>query len=135
MKFAKGRIFYSRLEADVSGEAFVDDDHAILAVSIKAKNVGLSRFDIRQSGSGLRVSSVENFAPKTMISAVWRHLGTFPVLEDHSWIEPGETIGEDRLVLLPKDVSHSLLLEVKIGSGKTVWIATRIVKIKTEDKS
>jgi hypothetical protein len=134
MKFVKGRVFRSRLEAHVSGDMVVRDDNATLAISIKCKNVGLSRVDIRSKGSGLRVSAAEMVVPKTMISAEWRHLGTFPILEHHEWIEPGETVGEDRLAVLPKEISGSILLEAHIASAGTVWIATCIVAIKTEAK-
>jgi hypothetical protein len=131
MKFVRGRVFYSRLEPEVSGNAIVEKGQATLAISIKIKNIGLSRVDIRQSGSGLRILSAVPCIPQKMISAEWQHLGTFPVLESHAWIEPGETVGEDRLVILPKEASHNLLLEMNVVSGKMVWIIKRIVAIKT----
>jgi hypothetical protein len=130
MKFVKGRVYYPRLELDVSGDAHVRDDHATLAVSIKVKNVGLSRVDIRQSGTGLRISAAEERSPKIMIAAEWRHLGTFPILESHAWIEPGEPVGEDRLIILPKGLSRNLLLQMNVASAKSAWEATRIIVSK-----
>jgi hypothetical protein len=135
-KFVKGRVFHSRLEPQVSGDTVVRNDQANLAISIKVKNVGLSRVDVHQRGSGLRVSTAERSDPKVMVSAQWRHLGTFPILEKHAWIEPGETVGEDRLAILPKEVSSNLLLlEAHIASGVLVWVATCIVAIKTNGDS
>ena len=132
MKFVKGRIFHSRLELDVTGEARIRVDQAAVAISIKVKNVGLSRVDLRQTGSGLRILAAKKNTPMSMISAEWRHLGTFPVLENHAWIEPGETVGEERLVILPQEALDDLLLELHVASGKMEWAATRLVAVKPE---
>jgi hypothetical protein len=135
MKFVRGRVFHSRLELDVAGSAQARVDQATLAISIKVKNVGLSRVDIHQKGSGLRVLNEKKSAPKGIISAEWHHLGTFPILENHSWIEPGETVGEEMLVILPNDALNYVLLELHVASGEMVWAATRLVAIKTEAES
>jgi hypothetical protein len=129
-KFVRGRVFRSRLEPSVSGDAIMGADHVTISISISVKNVGLSRVEIRQNGSGLRVSAAETKAPKEMVSAKWRHLGTFPILENHAWIEPGEAVGEDRLAILPKEKLTSILLELHVGSKELEWVATRIIVVK-----
>jgi hypothetical protein len=127
MKFVKGRMFYPRLEVSVSGTAVLREDRTTLMATLKIKNVGLSRVDIRQKGTALRVLSANEMTPSAIVTPNWGHLGTFSVFERHGWVEPGETIDENRLLVLPGANDRDYLFELHIGAGKLVWIVTSIV--------
>jgi hypothetical protein len=127
MKFVKGRMFYPRLGVSVSGTAVLRDDRTTLMAMLKIKNVGLSRVDIRQEGTAIRVLSANEVTPTGIITPDWSHLGTFSVFEHHGWVEPGETIDENRLLIVPGANDREYLLELHIGAGKLVWTATSII--------
>jgi hypothetical protein len=127
MKFVKGRMFYPRLEVSVSGSAVLREGRTTLMAALKIKNVGLSRVDIRQEGTALRVHSANEVMPTAIVNPNWSRLGTFSVFERHGWVEPGETIDENRLLIVPGANDRDYLLELNIGAGKLVWTATSIV--------
>ena len=133
MKFIKGRLFYSRIEPTISAETLAQDSYRTLVISATIKNVGLSRVDIDHAGSAMRIlAHKENFAPSQAVSAEWDLLGSFPVLEKHSWIEPGEPVREDRLIVLPKALPHNLLLELVVASSGIEWSGTCIVGLQPD---
>jgi hypothetical protein len=127
-KFAKGRVFHRKLEVMLSGNISVNGKCAALTTFISVKNVGLSRIDIVKKGIGLRVSQTSTEITDKIVSTKWRHLGTFPILEHHSWIEPGETITECRLILLPESFLF-IFLEADVPFGKNVMRSTAIVSL------
>ncbi|MBS0641537.1 MAG: hypothetical protein JSS43_16850 [Proteobacteria bacterium] len=134
MKFVKGRIFYPRLEVSISGTAVLRGDFTTLMAVLKVKNVGLSRIDIRQEGTALRVLAASEAKPAVILAPDWKHLGTFSVFERHGWVEPGETIEEHKLLVVAGGEGKDYLLEVHLGSGKIVWTAVSIVAAsKSED--
>jgi hypothetical protein len=134
MKFVKGRIFYPRLEVSVSGTAVLREDVTTLMAGLKIKNVGLSRVDIRQEGTALRVLSATDARPTTILAPDWNRLGTFSIFERHGWVEPGETIEENRLFTIAGANDRDYLLEAYIGSGKLVWTATCIIAASDKAK-
>jgi hypothetical protein len=131
-KFVKGRVFQPRLETSVRASSQVRDNVITLAISFSAKNVGLSRVDITQDGSGLRVSISEPVTPDAMVAVPWTHKGTYAIFTRHGWIEPGESIFEEKLVSLPAGNASHILLELILESGNIVWTATSIVAANSQ---
>ena len=120
-------MFFPRLEVSVSGVAVLRENRTTLMAMLEIKNVGLSRVDIRQKGTALRVLSANEMTPAAIVTPNWSHLGTFSVFERHGWVEPGETINKNKLLIIPGANDRDYLLELHIGAGKLVWIATSIV--------
>jgi hypothetical protein len=127
LKFAKGRTFRPRLEPTISGKTFINDGYIYLFVKTMLKNVGGSRVDIEQEGTGLRILTASTDEPETVLSSDWQSTASFDVFKDHEWIEPGETISEERLIAIKKDHWIALRLELQIHSKKVVWHAMTIV--------
>lgn len=134
VKFVKGRVFRPRLEIGVVGAAISKRDHTALRISVSAKNVGLARVDISPEGTALRVSVAKEIVPAAILTAQWEHQGTFSIFAEHGWIEPGETISEDQLLMLPKISCDHFLLELFLESGKLVWTARSIIPLLPEEK-
>jgi hypothetical protein len=132
IKWFRGRLYQTRLEVSVSG-SLVEASSSQLLVTTRAKNVGLSKVSIKQEGSGLRIFSPSGTEQVLhMLSTNWNHEATFPVFQEHGWIESSETIESQLLVRLPESQSGIYRLELVLASGKVVWKATSIA---TAEKS
>jgi len=101
--YLKGRVYKFKLEQNISGRFVFSDKIEYLVISISLKNVGLSKIDIEQKGSGLQLFACEKKAAIDQAENVeWQSLRIFKVLEKHSWIESGETIQDELLIAIPK---------------------------------
>lgn len=97
-KFAKGRTFRPRLEIEMSGQWLKVNRTYWLQVRIRVKNIGASKVTLRQEGTGLRVRVLAAAQRPAPDYARWKPAGWLTVLEDHAWIEPGETVSDDLLL-------------------------------------
>jgi len=120
--YFRGRTYRNRLEPHVTGELCRRTDREMIRAVVKVKNVGLSKVDIQQKGSGLRFLIWDASEPSG-----WRHLTTKSVLEHHEWIEPGETV-EDHLVIAA-DLRHisAVKLDLSLTTGQIMWQAVSIL--------
>jgi hypothetical protein len=130
MKWFRGRLYHTRLEASVAG-SIVEASPSQLLVTARLKNVGFSKVLIKQEGSGLRVFSAMPEEPiPAMLRVEWKREGTFPVFKEHQWIESSETIEDQLLVILPKGHPETYRLELWASSGGIVWKAGGIAKLE-----
>jgi len=136
--YFRGRTFKSRLDLSIEGERYAASSVPFLAVVIKAKNLGLSKFVINRQLSCLRI-----FAPKPTLGSVhmikplaWmdQPVAVVPAFTA-SWIEPGETVIDDQLFQVPNIVVPALKLELLVVREgilsffqTTTWVQTKIVK-------
>jgi hypothetical protein len=135
LKYFRGRTFRPRLEPDISGVVVSHGGVSHLKVTASLKNVGLSKVDIEQKGSGLRVFSYDAAPHATEAHiAEWTRIRTFPVLEDHQWIEPGESIEDERLIVIPEDEHLAIQLELRVVSNGITWKERSIIDLAGEDR-
>lgn len=127
--YFKGRTYRPRLEPSTNCRVIPGDNSLHLLLSANLKNVGLSRVDIQQEGTALQVySAVTAQNRKDTLTAEWELLATFPLFEDHQWIEPGETIDDARLVLVP-NVEHFVFnVTMRVVAKRIAWKAFVIVE-------
>ncbi len=66
-----------------------------------------------------------------MLSVEWKREGTFPVFQEHKWIESSETIEDQLLVTLPEGHRHPTTYRVDLWlvSGRSAWKAVGIVTL------
>jgi hypothetical protein len=131
LKFIRGRVYHSRLEPVLSGRVFRTDKQTFLLAVITVKNVGATRVDIDQNGTGLRVFSctlvVDDAAPNEVD---WTRITTTEVLTQHEWVESGETVTDTVMITLPPDkVAIKLELRLEPKRRKVTWLARTIVEI------
>lgn len=128
-KFIKGRIWHLKVEQAASGSAVFRDGMTYLTVTSRLKNVGITKIEIRQRGTAISVSPAvlpKNGGVRTM-AMDWGKATRFPVFESHARIEAGETIEEQRLVVIPGDKHEAFCLELRVVSAGIVWKAIQIV--------
>jgi hypothetical protein len=133
-KFFKGRTFRPRLELSVSGKTFRSEKLTHLMATGQIKNVGLSKLGLSQKGTALRILSKEPIQSKAAPAIVeWKHLVTLTIFENHQWIEPGETIADELLLVLGNAGYHKVVkVELRIVAGGIEWNSLAI--IDTEDE-
>ena len=128
LKFIRGRIYRPRLKPSVSGRIAIVDGQPHLVVSLSMENVGSSKVDISQKGTGLRLFSLKLTPMAPPPSQVgWMRLGTFSVFEKHGWIETGECVQDELLISLPQ-VASAYKLEFRLVAKGIVWQSRAIVE-------
>ncbi|HZJ06179.1 MAG TPA: hypothetical protein VFD59_12010 [Nocardioidaceae bacterium] len=134
-KFVKGRTYRPRLEVGLFGQWRLADGEHVLHCRVTVKNIGASKVDLLQKGTGLVVHTAEP-AGVAPASLEWTPLRAFEILADHHWIEPGETVSDDLLLALghvPRPVLFRCVLRWKWASGAgdiVIVTARKIIPIE-----
>jgi hypothetical protein len=127
-KFINGRVFKARLEPSIAGTALKKGEYAYVNVKITLKNVGLSKVQIMQKGTGFELYSTGPGWSRETLSADWTRHGTFSAFHKHGWIEPGETITDEQLIVVPTTDTVAYRVEFEMSGGKNYWSANGIIQ-------
>lgn len=120
--YFKGRVYKLRVEPKVFGEIISTNNSNYLLITTQIKNVGVSKFEIEQKGTAIRICSWD------LGSSNWKHLKTLSIFEAHRWIESGELIEEQKLVPVQVNAYVAFLLEIRVVSKGLEWNANKIIK-------
>jgi len=139
-KYFRHRTFRPRLSVDLLGEWRQAEGTDLLHIRVRVTNIGASKVALNQYGSGLNVGFATAIAdhdqvvwelvPFTVETAPvdpdlrsWTDIKTgsqkttvprdYVVLDEHGWIEPGETVSDDLLLNLGRE-PEICVLEVKL---------------------
>jgi hypothetical protein len=134
-RFFKDRTYRPRLEVSMGGEWFTVDGERLLLARVQIKNIGSSVVELLQKGTGLRVSTMaadasESDAPRPV---EWVPGRVYKILEEHAWIEPGETVSDDVLLRLAVPAGQPVLFETRLvwkwsgGKHNIVVFARQVV--------
>ncbi|MBU1208766.1 MAG: hypothetical protein KKH04_17880 [Proteobacteria bacterium] len=115
--FWKGRTYRPRIEPMVTGQILNHQGSKLIKIVINLKNVGLSKVDVEQKGTALRLLSYDS----SNTNDPWKHQSTISILSAHKWIEPGETVGEQFLIPFTETNLIAVKAEVILVSKKTMW--------------
>jgi len=99
-KFAKGRTLRPKLAIDVSGQWLRKNRKHWLHARITVENIGTSKVTITQKGTYIEVKVLAASQPSPPDYAKWKSVGEYEILDDHRWIEPGETVSDDLMLNL-----------------------------------
>jgi len=127
-KYIKGRLFHPRLELYIDGNIILLGTIPHLLLNYEIKNIGLSKVDLDKGASGIRVMKYNPPDDSLEIeSADWKQIGSFPVLEKHSWVESKEIIKERSLFSINEISKIVYRADIRIvGKGKS-WEALGII--------
>jgi len=118
--FVKGRTFSNRLNLSLVAEGISDGEKHYLKIIVAAQNVGSSRVSFNRDDSVMYVF-IGRIARGALKEIVWdqeRRLA-LDLFTDHCWVEPGESITEERLVsVLPTAKSYRVLARFRSGKEK-----------------
>ena len=103
-KFIKGRGFRPHLDVATSALWVSDGETFDLEVTLRLKNIGSSKVELIQKGTGIQISRLADNQSPAPAEARWDSIGgVFEVFVKHEWIEPSETIEDELLVRMPCD--------------------------------
>jgi len=106
------------------------DGHRYVIARASCRNVGLSKVDLDQQGTGLRVFGYDPqsyaAASETFFGIEPGHLGTLPVFKKYPWLEPKEEAVDEWLLVVPKE-SSAFQLDLRVRSGERAWRRHRVV--------
>lgn len=126
-RFLRGRTFRPRLELTCRGTILSDEEFSYLLVRVKLKNLGLSKTNIKQEGTGIRILKI---MPQEIVEAedaTTEHQITLSIFEEHQWIEPNELIEDECLVQLPEQCAFAYEVQVRVVGQGLSWAAHDIV--------
>jgi hypothetical protein len=131
-RFIKGRTFRPRLEPKIIGSVTCNNNVSYLLAVVQLKNVGLSKLTILQTGTALSVFTYQASPVTNAISADDKQVTAHPIFDAHGWIEPGETIEDQRLLAIPGCQEHlAFRLELRLVSRITyLWLISKNVSWK-----
>jgi hypothetical protein len=131
LNYVRGRTFRKRLDIKISGTILQYPDVCVFSGACHLKNIGLSQTNINQFGTGVTISALhyvegrgENPFPKQ------HEVLVLPLFEKHGWVEPGETISDPFIAVLPNRPGRLLGVRtaVMISNGKITWQAANITE-------
>ena len=128
MKFARGRIFHTRLEPTVSGRCFEDKRGDYVIATVKLKNVGASKLHLQGKGTVLIVDGcarARDNAPARPVE--WLTINIKSIFEDHTGVEPSETIQSSVMVDLPPHLI-AIRLEARVVANGIESTANTIIE-------
>lgn len=124
-RFVKGRVFKPRLTLTVSARQLRIHGTAYLLSTIELSNIGLSRIDI--SSATLRVTSLAGESVAKDASKPKRvRLDTSKVLLAHTWIESGEVLKEQNLLILPLGHCFPVVIDCRLVAKHVSFSARTI---------
>jgi hypothetical protein len=130
--YFKGRTFKPRLELKISGELQNNDNSKCLITKVRLKNVGLSKLEIKQKGTGMRIISIDEVPHSNKAKRLeGNRLRTVTIFKEHEWIEPNEIIDDVQVFLLPNK-SKNILLDARVISKSIAWRAKCIASYSIE---
>lgn len=115
-RFVKARKLAPRVNIDITGRTFVKNRTLFLVISSRLNNVGNIRINLNQRGTGVRLYSFQfmDDVEEAETSPAVR-LATFPVFGNCTWIEPLESVLEERLVEIQYSDHTALGIELRVA--------------------
>ena len=98
-QYFRGRTYRERMETEISGTIFQEEETEYLVIIIMVKNSGLFRIRIHQKETILKVLTGRSILPDSKIAQEieWDLVAVLSILEDHAWLEPAESISNKLL--------------------------------------
>jgi hypothetical protein len=110
-----------KLELSISGTIFKKNGNFYLLISYQLKNVGQTKYTIRQKGTYVGVFAISEKGDEERVLAL-------EIFKDHGWIEPGEQIHETRIAPISNPETFiALKLQLRVVSRGLEWNVSSIV--------
>jgi len=127
-KYIRGRLFHPRLELHIDGKVITRSEIPHLLLNYEIKNIGSSKVNLDNDASGIRILKYTPSNDSLEIeSADWKHIGSFPILEKHSWVESNEIIKESSLYSITDPVNTVYRADLRIVGRKKSWETLGII--------
>ena len=122
-----GRTYVRRLQLELNASVSQKDGRYYLLATIVVKNLGLRNFKITEESSALLISKLKVPNEATEVTDLqWELERVVDALAATS-IEPGLTIVEERLILLPPWQNDTLLLQLRLAGHGRMFKTTKVM--------
>jgi hypothetical protein len=119
--YFKGRTHEARLEVKVLGEFLPVSKVRLAKFTTQIKNVGLSKVELFESGSGVRIEGYD------LGTEGWTFLGAYSIFTgEGQWIEPAETLEDQLLVPMGTSVFVAYRAQMLVNYGEATWEASTV---------
>ena len=136
LNYLRGRTFKRRLEPNITSKILFSKGVPFLSGVAQVKNVGLSKVVIQQRGTAIELLELTKRAHEKVVSVRAVRVDVLPVFEDHSWIEPGETIEDSFFVPAPEHADTvAFRIHLRIVSGGIEWNSDSLVEVADAPKA
>lgn len=116
----RSRTYKRKIEPGISGKLFRKNGAFYLLAVCRLKNVGQSKYTIKQEGTYVAAFAISEKGDEERILAL-------EVFKEHGWIEPGEQIQEQRVAPIPSPKTFvALRLALRVVSEGVEWNASGI---------
>ncbi len=125
--YKKSRTYEQKMELQLAGSIFRRNGLYVEVVA-KLKNLGATVHPVQQEGTYCEVIAIfEDISEQS--------LRLSPVFIRDQYIEPGETIGDTILWLLPRDARSIvwLRIDLRVSSGRVEWRESDLIRLETGD--
>lgn len=135
MNYVRNRTHVPRLQIDVKAEIITRENRYYLLAAIQVKNLGLSIIKLPAAaengagpyGSALMLKRLREDKPEMEAhEAEWDEIQAFEVLEQHSSIEPGLSINQEKLFRLPDEEYDAWWVRLRILAHGQSWSSVAI---------
>lgn len=131
LNYVRGRTFRKRLDIEITGKILEYPDVLVFSGMCHLKNIGLAKTAFDQVGTGVSINALYQAAtsgdsPFPRVEEVV----VLPLFEKHDWVEPGETICDPFVAILPKQEDRliGVRTNVMVSNGKITWQAAQITE-------
>jgi len=136
--YFRGRVYRSRLKLDVSGNVVCREEANYLIATVKLENIGLSKADIKQEGTALRIYAC-NIKINNTTNEDYRldekRIATCSIFKDHAWIESKEIIKDQLIISIPTDKKIAFFrLDLRIVVKKMSFYKKLFKRKKNKEK-
>jgi hypothetical protein len=116
------------LEPKITGKLTAKQGSTHLKAIARLKNLGSARVTLEQKGTALIISTIGTQSSSSGGHEIeWTDLCASSVFEAHHWIEPGETIEDQKLFVLPGD-NQIARIRLRLVCNKIEWNGIAIVE-------
>lgn len=130
--FLKERRLRPRLELHISGKIISINKGTFAIATVQIKNAGLAKVDIDKIGSALLIYPLSSQEDVNN----WNHFEqVLPIMEEHQWIEPGETIEDTVLIYLKEKDEELIKLHLRLNSKNVTWEIDAFIEKSSHDQT
>jgi hypothetical protein len=127
--YKKSRTYAQKMELQMSGSIFSRGD-AYVEIAVSLKNLGAAKHSVQQQGTYCEIAAV--FADLTVQS-----INLSPIFARDEYIEPGETIHDRVLTVLPLDATNIVWIraDMRVVSGRVEWRQSHLLRVEADSAS
>jgi hypothetical protein len=127
--YRKSRTYAQKMELQIASSMF-QRDAIYIEVTAKLKNLGATIHNVQQEGTYCEIVAI-------LSDLTTQTVRLLPVFTRDSFIEPGESISDRLLVMVPPDASSIVWfrIDLEVASGQVEWQESDLIRFENARSS